>query len=74
MSAIQNNPNFFTLGLSLKGIKVQRSDLVGLVMRRNELASEILKASTTQNVPPMLQVSVLFTSTTEVAYKLCYFS
>ncbi|XP_020577562.1 DNA replication ATP-dependent helicase/nuclease DNA2 isoform X2 [Phalaenopsis equestris] len=38
-----------------RGIKVQRSDLVGLIMRRNELASDILKASTTQVLPPMLK-------------------
>ncbi|XP_078162999.1 DNA replication ATP-dependent helicase/nuclease JHS1-like [Carex rostrata] len=43
------------------GIKVQRSDLVGLVMRRNELASEILKASTTQSFPPMLQSPTICT-------------
>ncbi|XP_054795481.1 DNA replication ATP-dependent helicase/nuclease JHS1-like isoform X1 [Prosopis cineraria] len=38
-----------------EGIVVQRSDLVGLIMRRNELASDILKALTTQQLPPMLQ-------------------
>ncbi|XP_020682385.1 DNA replication ATP-dependent helicase/nuclease DNA2 isoform X1 [Dendrobium catenatum] len=38
-----------------RGIKVQRSDLVGLIMRRNELASDILKASTSQVLPPMLK-------------------
>ncbi|XP_072955528.1 DNA replication ATP-dependent helicase/nuclease JHS1 isoform X1 [Typha angustifolia] len=37
------------------GIKVQRSDLVGLIMRRNELATDILKASTKEIFPPMLQ-------------------
>ncbi|XP_020085618.1 DNA replication ATP-dependent helicase/nuclease DNA2 isoform X2 [Ananas comosus] len=37
------------------GIKVERSDLVGLIMRRNELATDILKASNTQSFPPMLQ-------------------
>ncbi|ONK72257.1 uncharacterized protein A4U43_C04F17470 [Asparagus officinalis] len=37
------------------GIKVQRSDVVGLIMRRNELATDILKASSTQNLPPMIQ-------------------
>uniref|UniRef100_A0A2N9F1V3 DNA replication ATP-dependent helicase/nuclease n=1 Tax=Fagus sylvatica TaxID=28930 RepID=A0A2N9F1V3_FAGSY len=36
-----------------QGIKVRRSDLVGLIMRRNELANDILKASTTQQLPPM---------------------
>ncbi|KVI08001.1 Dna2 [Cynara cardunculus var. scolymus] len=35
---------------------VRCSDLVGLILRRNELASDILKASTTQQFPPMLQV------------------
>ncbi|CAM8904527.1 unnamed protein product [Rhodiola kirilowii] len=38
-----------------QGIDVKRSDLVGLLMRRNELASDILKASITQQLPPMLQ-------------------
>lgn len=42
----------------IQGIKVQRSDVVGLIMRRNELASDILKASSTQNLPPMLQVAI----------------
>ncbi|XP_048140826.1 DNA replication ATP-dependent helicase/nuclease JHS1 isoform X5 [Rhodamnia argentea] len=37
------------------GITVRRSDLVGLIMRRNELATYILKALTTQQLPPMLQ-------------------
>ncbi|KAF9669729.1 hypothetical protein SADUNF_Sadunf14G0137400 [Salix dunnii] len=39
-----------------RGITVQRSDVVGLIMRRNELANDILKASRTQQLPPMLQV------------------
>nr|XP_043625334.1 DNA replication ATP-dependent helicase/nuclease JHS1 [Erigeron canadensis] len=39
-----------------QGVAVRRSDLVGLIMRRNELASDILKASMTQQLPPMLQV------------------
>lgn len=38
-----------------QGITVQRSDVVGLIMRRNELANDILKASRTQQLPPMLQ-------------------
>ncbi|XP_010275324.1 PREDICTED: DNA replication ATP-dependent helicase/nuclease DNA2 [Nelumbo nucifera] len=38
-----------------QGIAVQRSDLIGLIMRRNELANDILKASTLQQLPPMLQ-------------------
>lgn len=44
---------------TVKGIAVRRSDLVGLIMRRNELASDILKASTSQQLPPMLQVWLL---------------
>ncbi|KAF3447603.1 hypothetical protein FNV43_RR12790 [Rhamnella rubrinervis] len=36
-----------------QGIVVRRSDLIGLVMRRNELANDILKASTKQLLPPM---------------------
>ncbi|XP_025658786.1 DNA replication ATP-dependent helicase/nuclease JHS1 [Arachis hypogaea] len=38
-----------------QGIVAQRSDLVGLIMRRNELASDILKALTSQQLPPMLK-------------------
>ncbi|KAF8379125.1 hypothetical protein HHK36_028554 [Tetracentron sinense] len=38
-----------------QGIAVRRSDLVGLIMRRNELANDILKASTIQQLPPMVQ-------------------
>uniref|UniRef100_A0A0D9W8R2 DNA replication ATP-dependent helicase/nuclease n=1 Tax=Leersia perrieri TaxID=77586 RepID=A0A0D9W8R2_9ORYZ len=37
------------------GIKVKRSDLIGLIIRRNELATEILKASISQSFPPMIQ-------------------
>ncbi|GLT73724.1 hypothetical protein SLA2020_455620 [Shorea laevis] len=39
-----------------QGITVRRSDLVGLIMRRNELANDIVNASTTQQLPPMLRV------------------
>ncbi|XP_043718430.1 DNA replication ATP-dependent helicase/nuclease JHS1 isoform X4 [Telopea speciosissima] len=39
-----------------QGVLVRRSDLVGLIMRRNELTKDILKASTTQQLPPMLQI------------------
>ncbi|KAL7120847.1 hypothetical protein ACP275_02G147300 [Erythranthe tilingii] len=38
-----------------QGISVRRSDLIGLIMRRNDLANDLLKASTTQQLPPMLQ-------------------
>ncbi|KAJ4727342.1 DNA replication ATP-dependent helicase Dna2 [Melia azedarach] len=38
-----------------QGIMVQRIDLIGLIMRRNELANDIVKASTTQQLPPMLR-------------------
>ncbi|XP_047955543.1 DNA replication ATP-dependent helicase/nuclease JHS1 [Salvia hispanica] len=38
-----------------RGISVKRSDLMWLIMRRNELANDLLKASTTQQFPPMLQ-------------------
>ncbi|KAF6135365.1 hypothetical protein GIB67_027239, partial [Kingdonia uniflora] len=40
---------------SCMGIRVQRSDLIGLIMRRNELANDILKASITQKLPQMIQ-------------------
>ncbi|MCI22901.1 DNA replication ATP-dependent helicase/nuclease DNA2-like, partial [Trifolium medium] len=38
-----------------QGITVQRSDIVGLIIRRNELASDILKALVLQQLPPVLQ-------------------
>ncbi|KAK9202628.1 hypothetical protein WN944_017840 [Citrus x changshan-huyou] len=38
-----------------QGVMVQRSDLLGLIMRRNEFANDIIKASTTQQLPPMLR-------------------
>ncbi|XP_020538539.1 DNA replication ATP-dependent helicase/nuclease JHS1 isoform X2 [Jatropha curcas] len=38
-----------------KGIVVRRSDVVGLIMRRNELAHDILKASKMQQLPQMLR-------------------
>ncbi|KAJ0970838.1 hypothetical protein J5N97_018797 [Dioscorea zingiberensis] len=42
-----------------RGINVRRSDLVGLIMRRNELATDILKASSAQSFPPMLKNPIL---------------
>nr|XP_028949392.1 DNA replication ATP-dependent helicase/nuclease dna2-like [Malus domestica] len=38
-----------------QGIMARRSDLVGLIMQRNELANDILKGSRTQLLPPMLR-------------------
>ncbi|XP_047338486.1 DNA replication ATP-dependent helicase/nuclease JHS1 isoform X2 [Impatiens glandulifera] len=40
-----------------EGIMVRRSDLIGLIMRRNELANDILRASTSHKLPPVLQSS-----------------
>uniref|UniRef100_A0A803M4H9 DNA replication ATP-dependent helicase/nuclease n=1 Tax=Chenopodium quinoa TaxID=63459 RepID=A0A803M4H9_CHEQI len=37
------------------GANVRRLDLIGLIMRRNELAHSIIKASKVQQLPPMLQ-------------------
>ncbi|KMS95822.1 hypothetical protein BVRB_004770 isoform B [Beta vulgaris subsp. vulgaris] len=37
------------------GTTVRRSDLIGLIMRRNELAHNIIKASAVQQLPQMLQ-------------------
>ncbi|OIW07362.1 hypothetical protein TanjilG_10197 [Lupinus angustifolius] len=42
-----------------QGIVAERSDLVGLIMRRNELASDILKALTLQQLPPITEGSGL---------------
>ncbi|KAL3693543.1 hypothetical protein R1sor_007194 [Riccia sorocarpa] len=36
-------------------VRVQQSELVGLIMRRNEHARDLLKASASQTLPPMLQ-------------------
>ncbi|WCJ23084.1 DNA replication ATP-dependent helicase/nuclease JHS1 [Euphorbia peplus] len=38
-----------------QGIMARRSDLVGLIMRRNELANHIINASKAQKLPPMLR-------------------
>ncbi|GMH21627.1 hypothetical protein Nepgr_023469 [Nepenthes gracilis] len=38
-----------------QGIVVRRSDVIGLIMRRNELARDIVKASIVQQLPPMLR-------------------
>ncbi|MCO5601360.1 hypothetical protein L7F22_055480 [Adiantum nelumboides] len=38
-----------------QGVTTQRGDLLGLVMRRNEHATNMLSASSTQQLPPMLQ-------------------
>ncbi|KAG5033418.1 hypothetical protein JHK85_017400 [Glycine max] len=53
-----------------QGIVVQRSDLTGLIMRRNELASDLLKALTLQQLPPMLQVVAILMC---VAFIIRYF-
>ncbi|GAB2252240.1 hypothetical protein Droror1_Dr00005087, partial [Drosera rotundifolia] len=37
-----------------QGSLVRRSDVLGLIMRRNELAHDIMKAAMTQQLPPML--------------------
>ncbi|KAF5744240.1 DNA replication ATP-dependent helicase/nuclease DNA2 isoform X3 [Tripterygium wilfordii] len=53
---IDNGLLYYLQSDGTQGIKVRRSDLVGLIMSRNELANDILKASTTQELPPMLQI------------------
>lgn len=47
---------FYLRSDKTQGISVRRSDLVGLIIRRNELANDIVKASATQELPPMLRV------------------
>eukprot|EP00850_Spirogloea_muscicola_P003650 SM000015S01150 [mRNA] locus=s15:37809:45597:- [translate_table: standard] len=39
----------------MQGVTPQRADLVGLVMRRNEMASQLHDASLSQLLPPMLK-------------------
>ncbi|XP_059633769.1 DNA replication ATP-dependent helicase/nuclease JHS1 [Cornus florida] len=55
MKTIDNGLLYYLHTDQTQGITVRRSDLVGLIMRRNELANDILKASRTQQLPPMLQ-------------------
>ncbi|XP_019095046.1 PREDICTED: DNA replication ATP-dependent helicase/nuclease DNA2-like isoform X2 [Camelina sativa] len=52
---IDNGLLYYLKSEQTHGISVQRSDLVGLIIRRNELANDILVASTTQQLPPMLR-------------------
>ncbi|CAH8383900.1 unnamed protein product [Eruca vesicaria subsp. sativa] len=52
---IDNGLLYYLKSDQTQGISVQRSDLVGLIIRRNELANDILVASTTQQLPPMLR-------------------
>ncbi|CAG7867376.1 unnamed protein product [Brassica rapa] len=52
---IDNGLLYYLQSDQTQGISVQRSDLVGLIIRRNELANDILVASTTQQLPPMLR-------------------
>ncbi|CAH2038530.1 unnamed protein product [Thlaspi arvense] len=52
---IDNGLLYYLQSDQTQGISVQRSDLVGLIIRRNELANDILVASTTQKLPPMLR-------------------
>ena len=47
---------YMCINLNCQGVAIQHADLAGLVMRRNELATNILIASSTQHLPPMLQV------------------
>ncbi|PRQ49531.1 putative DNA helicase [Rosa chinensis] len=42
-----------------QGIAVRRSDIVGLIVQRNQLANDIVKASRLQVLPPMLRNSSL---------------
>ncbi|KAL6552556.1 DNA replication ATP-dependent helicase/nuclease jhs1 [Orobanche hederae] len=37
-----------------QGISLRRSDLIGLIMRLNELANDLLKALTTKELPQMI--------------------
>ncbi|EOA38778.1 hypothetical protein CARUB_v10011024mg [Capsella rubella] len=52
---IDNGLLYYLQSEQTQGISVQRSDLVGLIIRRNELANDILVALTTQKLPPMLR-------------------
>ncbi|KAL3833010.1 hypothetical protein ACJIZ3_007746 [Penstemon smallii] len=55
MMNIQHGLLYYLHTDDTQGISVKRSDLIGLIMRRNELANDLFKASTTQQLPPMLQ-------------------
>ncbi|XP_049936664.1 DNA replication ATP-dependent helicase/nuclease JHS1 isoform X2 [Nymphaea colorata] len=55
MCNIQSGLLYYLNTGQTQGVSVQRADLVGLIMRRNEHASDVLKASVTQCLPPMLK-------------------
>ncbi|GAV87672.1 Cas_Cas4 domain-containing protein/Dna2 domain-containing protein/AAA_11 domain-containing protein/AAA_12 domain-containing protein [Cephalotus follicularis] len=55
MKHIDSGLLYYLQSNQTQGIAVRRSDLIGLIMRRNELANDILKASITQQLPPMLR-------------------
>uniref|UniRef100_A0A1J3JLJ2 DNA replication ATP-dependent helicase/nuclease n=1 Tax=Noccaea caerulescens TaxID=107243 RepID=A0A1J3JLJ2_NOCCA len=55
LKPIDNGLLYYLQSDQTQGISVQRSDLVGLIIRRNELANDILVALTTQQLPPMLR-------------------
>ncbi|CAA7037990.1 unnamed protein product [Microthlaspi erraticum] len=55
LKPIDNGLLYYLQSDQTQGISVQRSDMVGLIIRRNELANDILVALTTQQLPPMLR-------------------
>ncbi|KAL0397452.1 UNVERIFIED_CONTAM: DNA replication ATP-dependent helicase/nuclease JHS1 [Sesamum calycinum] len=55
MMNIKHGLLYFLQTDQTQGIAVRRSDLIGLIMRRNDLANDLIKASATQQLPPMLQ-------------------
>ncbi|XP_051146312.1 DNA replication ATP-dependent helicase/nuclease JHS1 [Andrographis paniculata] len=52
---INNGLLYYLLTDQTQGVSARRSDLIGLLMRRNELAADLRKASTTQQLPSMSQ-------------------
>ncbi|CAN6486391.1 unnamed protein product [Victoria cruziana] len=55
MCNIQSGLLYYLITDQTQGVSIHRADLVGLIMRRNEHASDVLKASVTQHLPPMLR-------------------
>lgn len=41
---------------AIQGVGVRHADLAGIMIRRNDLATNLLSASSTQLLPPMLKV------------------
>ncbi|KAH7281949.1 hypothetical protein KP509_35G004800 [Ceratopteris richardii] len=55
MESIDSGLLYYLHTNQTQGVSMQRADVLGLVMRRNEHAKNLLAASSAQQLPPMLQ-------------------